>query len=87
MIVLAHVAVTSSYITINLTSHCIPMLLDYSKNFFLFPVRFLYWSQWRDKISKYVHYPVNELNMSPYVVGDQKPKNYHLYAITVSMNC
>lgn len=53
---------------------------------FLFPVRFLYHGQWRDKISTYVHYPVHELNMSPYVVGDQKPKNYHLYAITVSIN-
>ena len=47
--------------------------------------RFLYHGQWRDKISAYVHYPIHELNMSPYVVGDQQPKNYHLYAITVSI--
>jgi len=66
----------------------IPSYMDWHAHIFVMHclvfIRFYYHGQWRDKISKYVHYPINELNMSPYVVGDQQPRKYHLYAITVS---
>ncbi|XP_065895135.1 uncharacterized protein [Dysidea avara] len=44
--------------------------------------RFDYRHQRRYKISEYVHYPIKGLNMSRYVVGDDSPNEYHLYAIT-----
>lgn len=47
--------------------------------------RFKYQGVWRDKITTQVDYPIENLNLDRYVVGNDrtaKPNNYQLYAVS-----
>lgn len=48
-------------------------------------VRFKYDGRWREKLQTLVDFPLDNLDMSQYVIGPkQNLKKYNLYAVSVS---